>query len=124
MIEKFQQQKTSGGPAAGGTTTSGGPTLEGKFGNLVRIRKCYFNIFSVLEGHSQTTERATKTALPSSTTSTTMASGDLFTHIFFCCSYLLYIDNYFLQVPRRFVPPQKAYNLRGVVSRKQDLEIL
>ena len=36
MIEKFQQQKTSGGPAAGGTTTSGGPTLEGKFGNLVR----------------------------------------------------------------------------------------
>ena len=31
MIEKFQQQKTSGGPAAGGTTTSGGPTLEGKF---------------------------------------------------------------------------------------------
>ena len=45
MIEKFQQKKTSGGPAAGGTTTSGGPILEGKFGNLVGIRKCYFNIF-------------------------------------------------------------------------------
>ena len=27
------------------------------------------------------------------------------------------------QVPRRVLPPQKAYNLRGVVSRKQDLEI-
>ena len=81
MIEKFQQQKTSGGPAAGGTTTSGGPTLEGKFGNLVGNHKCYFHIFSVLEGHSQTTERATKTALRSLTTSTTMASGDLFTHV-------------------------------------------
>ena len=44
-------------------------------------------------------------------------------YISFCCLYLLYIHNYFLQVPRRFVPPQKAYNLRGVVSRKQDLEI-
>ena len=81
MIEKFQQQKTSGGPAAGGTTTSGGPTLEGKFRNLVGNHKCHLNIFSVLEGHSQTTERATKTALPSSTTSTTMASGGLFTLI-------------------------------------------
>ena len=48
---------------------------------LLEIDKCYFNIFSVLEGHSQTTERATKTALPSLTTSMTMASGDLFTRV-------------------------------------------
>ena len=77
----------------------------------------------MLEGHSQTTERATKTALRSSTTSTTMASGELFTHVDLIHLLLLLVHNYFLQVPRRIVPPQKAYNLRGVVSRKQDLEI-
>ena len=48
---------------------------------LLEFVNATLTFFSVLEGHSQTTERATKTALRSLTTSTTMASGDLFTHV-------------------------------------------
>ena len=48
---------------------------------LLEFVNAFLTCFSVLEEHSQTTERATKTALRSLTTSTTMASGDLFTHV-------------------------------------------
>ena len=81
MIEKFQQKKHQVAQRQEVQQRQVVQHWRVSLETLLEFVNATLTFFSVLEGHSQTTERATKTALRSLTTSTTMASGDLFTHV-------------------------------------------